>query len=169
MAQAPIEQIGTPGTDIMCAGCKPYWIGDTVPAKSTDGVEPDYTTEPVTQKIAHCSDGWTLKQFDPNNYPDDGIVDENKYWIGKAFEHVNRWIDAPEDASNKVFLSGPIYRCFPDEYKENGVAIFGDCIKNGCNVELPEDSICIKNNGRMLCMVPPGQIDTSQALAVRLP
>jgi hypothetical protein len=82
-------------------------------ASSTDGTDPTYTTEPVTQKVPHCRADEKLMQVDPDDRSSTNyIADESQFWLARALEHGNQWITPDTDTVVRV---NRVFRCFKDE------------------------------------------------------
>jgi hypothetical protein len=98
--------------------------GATIPparsASRTDGDEPIYTTEPVTQKVARCPAGQKLMEFDPDpayHYmvavAGDAMTGPNGMQMMP--EHEDRWLPAGDSGDEQVLRAKPTYRCFPED------------------------------------------------------
>lgn len=82
-------------------------------AQPTDGTEPTFTTEPVTQQVPHCKPWEKLEQFDPGPQTNAIIWGENP-----VQDHLPRWVEVGTD-TDTVFRLLRTFRCFPDpDYKE---------------------------------------------------
>lgn len=80
-------------------------------AKPTDGVEPIYTTVPVTQKVPSCKPGYKLMYFDPAYTNAINAVIAPEVTLTEPSPHPARWVDTPTPNVDMDFSD---YKCFPD-------------------------------------------------------
>jgi hypothetical protein len=144
-------------------------------ADLSDGSEPYYTVDPVTQRVAHCPAGQKLMVFDPAYHYMNAIAGNAMTGPDGSLmppEHDARWLPAGTSGGEQLLKAGTTYRCFEGEkhaeFQVNGPAdssqattVSSIAIPPGrcgtdipCTVAMPKGTKCGPEGEQIVCHMP---------------